>query len=251
MKICCVSDLHGQLPNIPECDLLLISGDICPDRGEPEKRSVFGGESLVYDRCGSAAAMFYQSQWLMGTFREWLDKIPAKHVVACWGNHDYIGQRRPDMVPTNLRWHLLTDQMVEIEGIKIWGTPWSVWYYDWAFNSPPRDEGGEEFLARKFSVIPEGCDIIISHGPPADYGDHNDAGKRSGSYALIETVKRVKPQLLVCGHIHEGYGVFNVEVGNSTAIVANASVLNLRYELTNPPLVFEISPRAVSDDGKS
>lgn len=230
MKVVCISDLHGKLPPvIPNCDLLLISGDICP-------------HSPMRTYAGSLDDMLFQGQWLNTTFREWLEKTPAKNVIACWGNHDYVAERKPNLLPT-LPWTLLTDSWIEHEGLKIWATPYSLWFHDWAFNSPPKEEGGEEFLARKYAGIPEDCDIILSHGPPLGIGDRTLEGDRTGSSALVAAIKRIGPQLVVCGHIHEGYGTYEIETDKGTTVIVNASVLDRSYFLVNQPIVLEIGIR--------
>ena len=66
-EIVCTADLHENLTDIPECDLLLIAGDVS------------------YAFKGDLAA---KQGFLVGAFKEWLDGVPAKEVVLVAGNHD-------------------------------------------------------------------------------------------------------------------------------------------------------------------
>ncbi len=57
-------------------------------------------------------------------------------------------------------------------------------------------------------MIPEGVDILMVHGPPLGRGDLTTRGVRAGCEDLLNAIQeRVKPQLCVFGHIHEGHGV--------------------------------------------
>ena len=47
---------------------------------------------------------------------------------------------------------------------------------------------------------------------------------------MTEAIERIQPQLMVCGHIHSGYGRYRL---NATEII-NASLVNNAYELVNP-----------------
>ena len=115
--IACISDLHGTLADTThKCDILVIAGDICPATNH---------------------TLDFQSRWLRTDLGPWLDRQPAAKIIATWGNHDWIGERAPDLVPSWLRWTMLSDERVEYRGLKFWGSPWQKRFMDGAFNFRP------------------------------------------------------------------------------------------------------------------
>jgi Icc-related predicted phosphoesterase len=214
-RIVLISDIHGNLVDIPPCDLLLIAGDLVP-------------KSLNLDK---------QLSWFDTTFRYWLRSLPAKNIVGIAGNHDFLFQERPSSVP-DLPWHYLQDSSIEVAGFKIYGTPWQRPFHDWAFNAK------EDQLREIFAKIPDDTDIVVSHSPPFGIGDGalRSLGifENAGSSSLMARILEVKPILHVFGHIHEGRGQYDVDGIKfvNAAIVGQGCV--------HPPTVLEIVPRCVS-----
>lgn len=225
MKIVSYSDSHGNLDiKIPKfIDLLLICGDISDCRGSHHPTD--------------------QLYWIKNRFIPYIqDK--AKDIVLIPGNHDFcfemlMEQYREDefrkSLPKNI--HYLRDSMIEIGGMKIYGTPWTPPFYDWAFMAE------ENILDKKFSKIPEGIDILLSHGPALGLADTitelHDIGKSCGSLSLLKHVQRVMPTYFFSGHIHSAEHKVNEYVYNNKVIkYANVSVLDEQYEPAYLPLVY-------------
>lgn len=205
MKVVATSDLHGFLPEIPPCDLLILAGDICPV---------------------SNHKLPFQDLWLRYTFAPWLRTVPARRVVGTWGNHDLIAEKG---APHLKEWTPLIDELVEFEGLRIWGSPWQRRFFDWAFNLD------EPELNLKYQQIPP-CDIIISHGPPYGYGDKAQRGELCGSMGLLTRIEEIKPKLVVYGHIHEGSGRW--QYGPTT--LANVTLVDPKYRPVHPPMEFDL-----------
>ena len=192
MKIVCISDTHRQhgLLDIPDADMLIHAGDF----------SDWGAINDVID------------------FGDWLKYLPHKHKIVVAGNHDTCFESKPEMSKAALRGSCiyLNSDVVEIEGFKIYGTPYT-----------PRFAGafqlgygaGEDDSAFWKTIVPDGIDILITHGPPfgildsvADWEDGLEA-RHCGSQGLLERVIKVKPKLHVFGHIHESYGFIKQRYG--------------------------------------
>lgn len=208
MKVVCVSDLHGNLPTIPECDLLLIAGDICP----------------TYDH-----SPMFQAIWLQEYFGRWIKtEVPAKHVIAVAGNHDFVWQNNQELVFPHPEWLYLQDFGWTLLDHNIWGTPWQLPFMDWAFNLP------EPELEKKWAMIPDNTDILVVHGPPRGYGDFVARDEEHiGSPSLTERIRALPNlKLAVFGHNHGGYGVYDMD----GKILVNASILNDKYGVVNNPV---------------
>lgn len=236
MQIIAVSDLHGHLPDIPECDLLLVGGDVCPD----------------YDRA-------QQANWLRTKFSSWLRSAPARVVVGVGGNHDFVLQTALGTkysIGHDLPWMYLDNSWIEIPGlgdlngfdqdVKIWGSPYSNKYGNWAFMLP------EEELADMWRMIPRDINILMVHGPVHGYGDvvtqmmwddekgcWDDKGEHVGSTSLYNQLNYDEwpnLKLIISGHIHESFGHYQFKSYD----VYNVSVLNEDYKLTNKPTMIEM-----------
>jgi Icc-related predicted phosphoesterase len=214
MRVVAVSDLHGTLPEIPPCDLLLIGGDVTPVENHQ---------------------VGFQAEWLDREFRRWLERVPARQVVGVAGNHDFVFQQRPELIPGGLRWVYLQDSGFEWEGWRIYGTPWQPWFFDWAFNLY------EPELVPKWALIPEGTDVLVLHGPPHGFGDavprRGGVVEHTGSPSLLARIETVRPKLAVYGHIHEGRGAWQ----HGPTTLANVTILDERYEHVYPPWEVELS----------
>lgn len=229
-RVVCISDIHESLPEIPECDLLVIAGDI------------------TYGFKGDHAS---QQAFLVNEFREWAQRVPADEVVVIAGNHDQSVEAWgwPESVGSDRKLHYLQDSGLNVCGLNIWGTPWQPYFYNWAFNAPER--GGEDFLKQKFDLIPPDTDILLCHGPPRGYGDRvgnpnvpdRSNQERVGSQSLVNALRRVKPRLMVCGHIHCDYGKWTLRDTDGSKLpttIVNAALVNERYVLTKPPVVIDL-----------
>ncbi len=218
-KIVAVSDLHGHFPeDVPDCDLLLIAGDI-----------MLGADIIT------------QLTWLEGLVRPWLDKISAKEVVFVAGNHDTIYEKASQghMPPPNMPWHYLQYSGIELFGLKIWGSPWQKRFNDWSFNTD------EEHMSRQFGFMPDDTDILVTHSPPYKIRDYvptkTKRRKSLGSKALREAVFKVRPKLHVFGHIHYAQGKYikTWEDGTTTTF-ANVSYVGENYKPMGRFLEIEI-----------
>ncbi|KAH7044410.1 Metallo-dependent phosphatase-like protein [Linnemannia elongata] len=128
-----------------------------------------------------------------------------------------------------------------VEGYRIWASPWQPEFWEWAFN----EVRGK--LKDIWKHIPEDTDILMTHGPPKYHGDivPQDKELHVGCEELLERLKVVKPLYHVFGHIHQGYGVSEIEWdgGSHSTVCINASSCTESYRPLNRPIIVDLPPK--------
>ena len=208
MKIVAISDTHGMHGNIniPDGDLLIHAGDFCS----------YGTMQNLEDFCS------------------WLKVLPHKYKIVVAGNHDRIAQENfafTNDVIDSAGAIYLEDDLAIINGIKIYGSPWTPMFMNWYFMA---NRGAD--IAKKWAKIPSDTDVLVTHGPP--YGIMDEVNHLSqGCEDLLNRIKELDLLVHIFGHIHEGYGCRQMPF---SPIMVNASICNDNYKPINKPIIFEV-----------
>ncbi len=216
MRIVHISDTHGRWNklNIPECDILISTGDYS-----------FQGE-----------------RWMVKDFHAWLSKQDAGYIISVQGNHETWVEKNfseakaiaEEQCPGV---YFVDEALIEIEGIKIFCSAVTPWFYDWAWNKSPKE------LETYWERIPEGINILATHGPAYGILDEvvrvdrssYDPPRHVGCPSLLKRIQEIKPDIHLCGHIHCGQGEKHID-GTS---FYNSSICDEQYYPSNPITVIE------------
>jgi Icc-related predicted phosphoesterase len=144
----------------------------------------------------------FRNESEMRAFIDWFATLPVPNKVMVAGNHDTSiekGLIRADFIESRGISYLYCEERT-ICGLRIWGAPYTPRYGDWAFM---KDRGT---INRLWDTIPEGVDVVATHGPPYGVLDATEDRQHSyqlcGDSALMKAIQRVDPRLCLFGHIH-------------------------------------------------
>jgi len=207
LKIHCISDLHGFYPKLQGGDLLIIAGDLT--RSDKLNQYI--------------------------DLSEWLYTQDYRKIVIVAGNHDGEIMKKRIAWPLDGKISYLEDSGVEFEGLKIWGSPWTLWFRGMNPHCAAFTRHTDIELEEFYRKIPLDTDILVTHNPPYDILDGTSDGINAGSPSLRRRINEIEPALHVFGHIHEASGW--IAKGNTTFI--NASIVDENYKHVHTPTTYE------------
>ena len=243
MKIVHISDTHGSKYHnkleIPECDVLIHSGDV-------------GGRTNLFE---------------LQSFIIWFLEQSATIKIFVAGNHDIVLDKFwPSRTKNNITRHILYEDNLSAkkmikdsgiiylenkdyvyQGIKFYGSPYTPSFHkqNWVFNA----DRGEE-IKKEWSKIPSDTNVLITHGPPygildtipENYKITPEEDVKRGCEDLINVIKKRLYDLKLCcfGHIHGNTGIIVHPVSNTRHVIfSNGAVIDNDYKqiITKPCII--------------
>lgn len=206
MRVVMISDTHLRHSKviIPDGDLLIHSGD-----------ALYDGTRQEYKE-----------------FSQWFNDQPHKYKLYIPGNHDQFVEEHLELAREMSNFMILVNDTVVVNKYIIHGFPQTPLFGQWNFMLP---RNGHE-LQTKIDMIPNDCDILISHGPAFGGLDRIKNGSSVGCELLAEKTKQMPNLKLHCfGHIHPSYGVTEYEFTR-----VNAAICNDWLYVVNEPIVIDL-----------
>ncbi|KAF5018630.1 hypothetical protein F66182_9380 [Fusarium sp. NRRL 66182] len=211
-RIVCISDTHNCQVKLPKGNVLIHAGDLTNQGSHAELAKTVA----------------------------WLEKQDFEAKVVIAGNHDitldpafyaehglYFHNKNPQSHDECLRLFTSSPSITYLSHgsatirlgsplgphtqFKVFGSPYSPRLGLWAFYyDAPQNPSNWSDLTSLWQTIPLDTDIVVTHTPPRTHCDETDERRATGCEALRQALWRVRPQLAVCGHIHDGRGAERV-----------------------------------------
>lgn len=227
MKICGISDIHGDLSvKIQPCDVLCICGDIVPLEVQVNSKK--------------------SKRWLKEMFIPWCSKQPCKKVLIVGGNHDFFLWHHPlqmkEMVKEEEKIEYLLNEGYEFEGVKFFGTPLCKEFGYWAFMYPYDEQ--DRILDKALEEWGKNIDVLLTHDSP--YGVSDIILDKScpwatdehiGNKSLEAFIIKTAPKLHLHGHLHSTN--HDEEILGVTKVYC-VSILGEQYTIEYEPQYFDI-----------
>lgn len=182
VSIVCISDTHNTHAAVPDGDILIHAGDLTQSGSFKELQDAL----------------------------DWLRTLPHPIKIVIAGNHELLldsawddSSGRAASERAQLDWGdiiYLENEEATIScpngrQLRVCGSPYSTRHGNWAFQYPRNQDVWA-------SSVPDGIDVLITHGPPFAHLDL----LKWGCPHLLQTLWRVRPRLHVFGHVHEDSG---------------------------------------------
>lgn len=242
IRLMCISDTHGHHNDIPQSQIF------------PTDFFLFAGDLTMFGNPNDAAS-----------FKKWVLSLPCTYKVVIPGNIDLsfdtqhlehfkekiiqkcnldpknssaqIESVKQNFISNQENFYYIENQKIEIGGLKIFGSPHTAEFMDFAFQFP-NGTGKNKYKKLIIDGHNDDIDVLITHGPPKEVCDRTKAGENWGDEELNEIDEEIQPSLHIFGHIHEAHGHSNI----GKTLCCNVAAVNEKRIIVNPPTYVDLIP---------